>query len=273
MKDVNTRFAELNEVSKTLLIPLSIRARESAQLKPVVRDPEAVRLWKQLDPSGTAEDGGPVSVQGILARTAVMDEQVARFLSEHPTGVVVNLGCGLDTRAYRVDNGQMQWFDMDLPEVAELRRALMVPNPRIRCIAGSVLEMDWTAQVPVTADTPVFLLAEGMLMYFTPDEIQKIFNILRAAFPQALLCTDVVHSSFVGRGVSSPFCWGIDRAQEVESFGVRLISAWATGDLLKDRQPLWLRLLNFLPSTRRRSQILLVRLNGEKGAQDGAEIR
>jgi O-methyltransferase involved in polyketide biosynthesis len=35
----------------------------------------------------------------------------------HPEGLVVNLGAGLDTRFYRLDNGTITWIDIDLPEV------------------------------------------------------------------------------------------------------------------------------------------------------------
>lgn len=33
-----------------------------------------------------------------------------------------NLGCGLDTTFERVDNGLLQWYDLDLPDAVELRK-------------------------------------------------------------------------------------------------------------------------------------------------------
>lgn len=38
-------------------------------------------------------------------------------MDAHPEGLVVNLGAGLDTRFYRLDNGTITWIDIDLPEV------------------------------------------------------------------------------------------------------------------------------------------------------------
>jgi O-methyltransferase involved in polyketide biosynthesis len=58
-----------------------------------------------------------ISQIGVCLRTIIFDEQVVKFLQAYPDGIVVNLGCGLDTRFTRLDNGTVQWFDLDLPEV------------------------------------------------------------------------------------------------------------------------------------------------------------
>ena len=53
-------------------------------------------------------------------------ERYARvFLASHPDAVVVHIGCGLDSRFERVDNGRVEWYDLDLPEVIELRRTFI----------------------------------------------------------------------------------------------------------------------------------------------------
>jgi O-methyltransferase involved in polyketide biosynthesis len=45
--------------------------------------------------------------------------------------VAVHIGCGLDTRFDRVDNGQVVWYDLDLPLVIGLRRKL-IPETSLR---------------------------------------------------------------------------------------------------------------------------------------------
>jgi O-methyltransferase involved in polyketide biosynthesis len=67
----------LNEVSQTPLIPLYFRALESQRLDALIRDPKAVELVGQL---------------------------AQAFLAEHPFGVIVDLGCGLDTRSEQFEN-------------------------------------------------------------------------------------------------------------------------------------------------------------------------
>jgi O-methyltransferase involved in polyketide biosynthesis len=63
------------------------------------------------------------------------------FLSNHPRSVtIVNLGAGLDTGFYRVDNGFIQWIDVDLPEVIELRKTVIPETDSSRRISGSPLD-------------------------------------------------------------------------------------------------------------------------------------
>lgn len=54
--------------------------------------------------------------------TREIDRYARDFLSRHPEAAVVHIGCGLDSRFERVDNGKVEWYDLDLPDVIELRR-------------------------------------------------------------------------------------------------------------------------------------------------------
>ena len=60
-----------------------------------------------------------------MCEPLLFDEQVGRFLKSFPDGIVVNMGCGLDTRFPRVDNGKVLWFDLDLPEAIAIRRKFL----------------------------------------------------------------------------------------------------------------------------------------------------
>ncbi|CCV05358.1 Tetracenomycin polyketide synthesis O-methyltransferase tcmP (fragment) [Mesorhizobium metallidurans STM 2683] len=62
---------------------------------------------------------------------------------------MLHLGCGLDTRIFRVDPPQgVEWFDVDYPEVIELRRKLYPSRDHYHRVASSVTEPDWPAEVP-----------------------------------------------------------------------------------------------------------------------------
>ena len=56
-------------------------------------------------------------MQTLFARTILLDQMVGAFLEEHPDATVVNIACGLDTRVYRLDNGQVRWYNLDLPDL------------------------------------------------------------------------------------------------------------------------------------------------------------
>jgi O-methyltransferase involved in polyketide biosynthesis len=75
-----------------------------------------------------------------LMRVREFDRCALAFLGEHPAGVVVDIGCGLDTRFERLDNGQLEWVGLDLPDVIALRKQLLPEMPRTRLIACSALD-------------------------------------------------------------------------------------------------------------------------------------
>jgi len=78
---------------------------------------------------------------------------------KHPRASVVNIGAGLDTTFYRVDNGLIHWYDLDLPAVFDIRRRLLPEPDRVTYIAKSFLDPSW----PRTSHTEdgVFMIAGG----------------------------------------------------------------------------------------------------------------
>ncbi len=253
--DFNGRLAP---VSETLLIPLFVRAKELSGNAPVISDSKAAEIMSRLDVGTKAFDGGEITAHGILARTRVIDDRITRVLAEKPGLTVINLGAGLDTRLSRIDNGILKWYDLDLPEVILLRREFFSENERARFIAKSVLDASWIREIGEIDAKNTVILAEGLLMYFSEADVERIFNLLSTHYKGAHMYFDVVHSYFTGKKISSTFLWGLDKAQDIEKMnpGIRLLASWSTGDLYKNRQPLFLRMMNFLPSTRNRSQIL-----------------
>ncbi len=246
------------DVSKTLFIPLAARANELKRNNPVVRDEKAAEIASLTDPGAYVADGGEIATLGILARTRVIDDTLLALLAEKPDLTLLSLGVGLDTRISRMDNGLIQSYELDLPDVISLRRNYFEETARIHFIAASALDEEWVRHLEGISPEKVIILAEGLLMYFTGEEVKRLFHMLAKHFPGAHMLFDVVHSFFVGKGISHPFLWGLDKAQQIEGLDphIRLTESWSMGDLLKERQSPFMRILNLLPSTRNRSQIL-----------------
>lgn len=255
---------ELSTLSKTLFIPLAVRAKETANKRPLVVDEMAVNILSQWDTESITIDGGEISTHGILARTQVIDTEVKNLLAENPCATVINLGAGLDTRFFRLDNGIVQWYDLDLPDVISFRKQFISENERLHFVSKSVLDNTWVSEIKWSEKNTTFIIAEGLFMYFTESEVKEILNILVTTFPKADLLFDVVHDFFVGKKISSDFLWGIKKAREIEclNLNVTVVKAWSAGNLLKERQSAVFRLLNVFPSTRNRSQIIHLKLKG-----------
>lgn len=125
-----------------------------------------------------------VKIAFMNERTAILDEQVRNFLDKAPDGLVVNLGAGLDTRFHRLDNGRVEWIELDLPAVIALRRKLAEPgSKRHWMIAASILDDGWVAEIKRRARSRILFVAEGLFPYFTEEEHRKIFHCLAGNFP------------------------------------------------------------------------------------------
>src|SRR5512136_191072 len=107
----------LDGVSETLLIPLYVRARESERPDAMIRDDRAVAMVSQIECDFSKFKMQQHDEVGVIMRMNKFDNHVRNFLKQNPDAVVVHIGCGLDTRFERVDNGRVDWFDLDMPEV------------------------------------------------------------------------------------------------------------------------------------------------------------
>lgn len=185
----------LGTIQETLLIPLYGRAVESRKPEAVLRDPAAEAMVAAIDYDFARFDGGP-SLIGTVLRTNLFDHWVRAFLAEHPDATVVEIGTGLNTRYERADNGRAHWFELDLPDVIELRRTFFTDTPRRRMLAGSVLDDGWTA-APLATGGPYFLAAEAVLGYLPEEDIRRVLDLLAECFPGALLALDTTGPGMV----------------------------------------------------------------------------
>lgn len=173
---------DLGNVETTALIPLSNRASETKRENPRVRDQKAVEIIETLGVD-TKNYDKLVTHECVIARTIMFDEEMKRLIGEYPNAVCVNMGCGLDNRFERVDNGKIRWFDVDLPDSIAVRKKVYEETERRRMIAGNVTEKDWIPTVKnVVREKTVVFIAEGLFMYFSKEEQRIILRNLVSEF-------------------------------------------------------------------------------------------
>ena len=130
-------MSKLGVVEDTLFVPMLGRIYASEHCPQIIYDKKALELKEKL-PSDLQENGSQ-SQYTLLAsavRSANMDRFIRSFLKRRPDGVIVQLGCGLETTYYRCDNGKTRWYAVDLPHVIDYRREL-----RSRSVRPILLEM------------------------------------------------------------------------------------------------------------------------------------
>ena len=120
----------LGEIEETLLIPLWGRATITREYPSLLNDTKAVELVEQIDYDFSKLDHALRYGTNLLhaVRAKQIDDKIRAYLVEHPQASVIDLGAGLDTAFYRVDNGALTWYDLDLPSVVALRSTLL-PEP------------------------------------------------------------------------------------------------------------------------------------------------
>ncbi|MFI6012281.1 class I SAM-dependent methyltransferase [Streptomyces sp. NPDC051243] len=188
--------ARLGTVQETLLIPLYGRAVETRKQDAALRDPRAEEIVASIDYDFTRFDDLP-SLIGTVLRTSLFDRWVADFLAAQPTGTVVEIGTGLNTRYERVDNGQARWFDLDLPDVIELRRRFVTDSGRRTMLAASVTDETWTEAVVAQSDGPYFFAAEAVLPFLEEGDVRHVIDLLADRFPGSLLALDTAGPGFI----------------------------------------------------------------------------
>ncbi len=176
---------DLSGVQETLLGNLGRRA--AAARIGALDDPLAIELVDRLDYDFAEAARG---VRLHAARVATFDVAVRRFLGLHPAGTVVALGEGLETQFWRVDNGQVRWLTVDLPETVALRHRLLPDGSRRSSHAGSALDLTWIdALEPANA---ILVTAQGLLTYFQREQVHALIGGIAERLPGSLLVFDAV---------------------------------------------------------------------------------
>jgi O-methyltransferase involved in polyketide biosynthesis len=241
-KEQKLSIEELKNVPETLLYPLKSRYVETKKKKGVIRDPLSVEILDALDYDPTRAKLFVISQIGACLRTIIFDEQVAKFLKSHPDAVVVNIGCGLDTRFPRIDNGTVLWFDLDLPESIQLRRRFFHETDRHRFIEKSAIDPSWADEIP--KGRPVLFIVEGLSFYFTEEENRKMLGILQEHFPGSHCLIEIMAAWYVNmvlkmmnkkdyddpldNRAASLMKWGLNSGRELEAWSekIKFIEEW-----------------------------------------------
>ena len=190
-------------VAETLLIPLHMRAKESRRKNPILYDPAAERLAESLDYDYSPFDGARLSEVGCVVRGWYFDNAVRRFIRSHIHPVVVNVGCGLDTRYQRAGQGTgVTFYDLDLPEVIDLRRRLIPESPENPYIAASLLDTNWMDTLRARHPEASFIfVVEGVLMYFYEKQVRSFLHHVASRFGGGEIWFDVCGTMMSRHGV------------------------------------------------------------------------
>lgn len=218
----------LGDVEETLLIPLYARAVETRRARGVIHDPLSVEMVDSIDYDFSRFDQ-PSTLYGCVLRTSVIDQWVRQFLRDFPTGTVVEVGAGLNTRFERVDNGSVHWVDLDLPDAMDLRRRFFDESDRRRMVAASLLDPAWVAAVG-QSPPPYFFAVEAVLMYLVEADVRRALRLIADHFPGARIALDTGGHLMIDhqdrhptmKFMTAKMQWACDNPKDLEAWGLGL---------------------------------------------------
>ena len=138
---------------ETTLATLYGKAMESRRPDSILNDREADKALRKIDYDFSRLRVRRSDHLSLAVRAKAYDGWAQQFLDTHPECTVLHLGCGLDTRVYRVDPPpSVRWYDIDLPDVIELRQRLFPPRDGAQPLAASLT--DPRLLESISGDTP-----------------------------------------------------------------------------------------------------------------------
>ena len=192
---------ERNTVQETLVIPMYGRMK-SSQLYPFLfKDDGAARLMSRIDYDfSSLESNSRNAMQRfgfleVAVRQYNLAWEVRDYLKTHPNATVVNLGCGLDDTGRHCDNGTCRIYNIDYPDVIEVRNNLIPPGAREINIACDLNDISWFQAIDASGGAVFF--ASGVFYYFLRSQVQKLVSAMAAAFPGGRLVFDAANRTAV----------------------------------------------------------------------------
>lgn len=243
----------LNEVSETAFLTLQCHALDAQSPKPYLNDTSAVHT---MDILNTYFSESKRSLHknllknkvksSLIAHTSLRakkyDQYIRSFLDQFPEATVVNIGCGLDNRFERVDNGKISFYDLDLPDIINIKRQIFPEKNRYTQISQSVFDFNWIDKIK---NDHVILVAEGVFMYCKESDVKALFLKLQEKLNNPEIVFEVFSSKWLtgwrkgitefklkkelkfGEGASYQF--GIPDSETIESWGkgMKLLDEWS----------------------------------------------
>jgi O-methyltransferase involved in polyketide biosynthesis len=204
----------LTPAQESLFLTLAGRALDSRLPQPFLGDTMADEVLSKSGydiakfPALTSRLLSPkLKAFDIAVRAKRLDEVASRFVDHHPDAVALDLGAGLDSRMLRVNPpSTVSWYDVDFPEIVDLRRRLLPEHVSARSIGADLTDPNWLDEVPT--DLPAVIVADGLIAFLPQDDFVSLLNRLTNHFPSGEIAFNLYTTWAV---------WGAKRMKAISS--------------------------------------------------------
>ena len=126
-----------------------------------------------------------------VARYYNFDEMIKNFLAQHEKCNIVNLGAGLETAVFRLQAKNAVFYEIDLPEVIELRKNILGAKENETLIGADLFAPEWTKRINTAL--PSLLIVSGVFQYFREEKILQFLSDVKKRFPNGELIFDATN--------------------------------------------------------------------------------
>ena len=171
---------KFNTIESTLFVPMLGRIWCTKNHPSVLNDQKALSLSGVIPQELKQHAKGTAYTKIASAvRSTNMDRYIQEFMKENPEGVIVQIGCGLETTYHRNDDGRHEWVELDLPEVIGFRKKILGETERDHCLIGDATSGEWLEEIRRKYPTrPLLVTASGVFYYFTEEMVLGLMENL-----------------------------------------------------------------------------------------------
>ena len=218
----------LNNESKTLFIPLYGKAMMSKK-NLFIKDIKAEEIITSIDYDFSKLRQSKWLSMYMSARAMIIDEICNDYIANHLDAVIVHIGCGMDSRPLRVTQSYKKWYDVDFESVISLRKNYYSENKKYTMIGKSATDLTWIDEIIPTSE--ILIIAEGLTMYLTEDEIKSIIERLNSRFGKVKILFDAYSKKAVKvsriknpvRQMNASVKWGMNEPEDFKKLSKNLV--------------------------------------------------
>jgi len=187
-------------ISNTAFYCCGIRMRDAERPSPVCGDEFAKLFMNEHGMEIFSRFGGERGPNvSNVARARYIDDLLRARVAAHPELQVVLIGCGFDSRAFRLQGGS--WLELDEPQLIAYKNerlpAAQAPNPLRRISIDFEKESLEEKLRPLAGAVPTVCVVEGVTMYITAESLRATLEILRSLFPNHEVIADLMTRAFL----------------------------------------------------------------------------
>jgi methyltransferase (TIGR00027 family) len=193
---------DITHVSDTALMVAACRALESESQDGFVSDPFAAVLAGARGMAILRALPNPKIMQfGIGVRSRFIDQLLLDALTTKAIATVLSVGCGLDTRPWRMDlPPDLHWIEVDFAQMLDYKDSVMREHrPRCRRTRLTADISDAAERLTIygaVGPAPALMITEGLLMYLPAATVEALTSEAGQRSSIAYWISDITTTAF-----------------------------------------------------------------------------